>query len=205
MGIPESERVEHPSEYMAQLAQSFLPLETWSFEESYKSEKRIIYNSEWCRVKLFWSGWEMYGGNGISVYYGRLHAPDDEARMIWNGEECSCWHSLSGTGAVLDYLDGLTPQESAGREDFLRIIQQFRQSDTWQRLAGKRQGPELAVRMTAVIWDHYGLSLFELFDLRRPDLWKAYRAFLKEVVRIKDREREIDIGGPPMPPGWQIC
>ena len=32
MGISENERVDDPSEYMAQLAHSFLPLETWGFE-----------------------------------------------------------------------------------------------------------------------------------------------------------------------------
>jgi hypothetical protein len=41
MNIPEDERIEDPCEYMAQLAQVFLPLMKWEFKESYRSKKKI--------------------------------------------------------------------------------------------------------------------------------------------------------------------
>jgi len=37
------------------------------------------------------------------------------------------------------------------------------------------------------IWEHYGKRLFELFDLRQPNLWEQYRGFLKEFYDIKGR------------------
>lgn len=193
MAAPEDERVENPCSYMAHLAEAFLPLKKWGFKESYRSDKSgdLIYDSEWCRVNFVWGGWEMYTGNTMSIYYGRLHAPSDKARMIWNGEECRCWHDFSGTGAVLDFLDGLTPQESAAQKGFPKVIEQFRQSEIWQNLAGERRQPELAVRMDAAIWEHYGLRLFELFDLRRPDLWEQYRQYMKEICDIKGRGPKI--------------
>ena len=193
MGIPGNERIEDPCEEMARLAQSFLPLKQWGFIESYRSKKdeRLIHTSQWCRVKFVWSGWEIDSGNTISIYYGRLHAPDDKIRVIWNGEECHCWHSLMGTGAVLDFLDGLTSQESAVRNNFPPIIEQFRHSEVWQNLSGKRREPELAIKMHAAVWNHYKIRLFELFDLRRPDLWEKYRHFMKDLYDIKGRSPNI--------------
>src|SRR5210317_121476 len=35
-----------------------------------------------------------------------------------------------------------------------------------------------------IIWEHYGQSLFDLFDLRQPELWKEYRVFLKEYYQL---------------------
>lgn len=200
MVAPEDERVEDPWGYMDSLAQEFLPLKKWGFRESARRGSwpkvvslwpGVIYDSEWCRVLLLWEGWEMYTGNSIRILYGRLHASDDRATMIWNGEECYCWHGLGGIAAAYDFLDGLSPQESASRKDFSRIIGQLRQSDLWQGLAGQRRDPELAVRMGAAVWEHYGLRLFELFDLRRPDLWEQYRQFVREVYDIKGRSPNI--------------
>jgi len=185
--IPDDERIEDPCEYMAQLAQKFLPLKKWGFKESYRSDKEIIYDSEWCRVCFVWSGWEPYSGYTISMYYGRLHAPSDNVMMIWNGEECRCWHSLTGTGAVLEFLDGLTAQESASQKEFPKIIAQFRESKIWQSLVEKRRLPESAVRMHASIWEYYGQRLFELFDVRRPDLWERYQQYMKEICDLKGR------------------
>jgi hypothetical protein len=36
----------------------------------------------------------------------------------------------------------------------------------------------------SILWAHYNGKLFELFDLRRPDLWEAYREFLKEYYAL---------------------
>ena len=158
MNIPTNELIDNPCEYMTQLAITLLPLQKWNFQESKKLSKpspTVIYNSEWCRISLIWDGWEMYTGNSISILYGKLHAPDDEHKMVWHDEECYCWHRLSGVGAVLDYLDGLSPQAFVSRNGFPRVIADFRQSELWQNLAGKRRDPELKLRMEAAIWNHY--------------------------------------------------
>ncbi len=52
------------------------------------------------------------GGNSISIYYGRLHAPNEETTMIWNGEECHCWHRFE---LALHFLDGRTPEYASKR------------------------------------------------------------------------------------------
>jgi hypothetical protein len=59
--------------------------------------------------------------------------------------------------------------------------------------------PELTLAMHKSIWKTYGQNLFELFDLRRPDLWEQYRKFLKEYYDIKGRSPNIH------PPLDQVC
>jgi hypothetical protein len=190
MSIPENEQVEDPCEYMADLAKTRLPLNRWNFNESYRSKKegRLIFDSQWCRMKLVWSGWEMYGGNTISVYYGRLHAPDDSQKMKWKGEECHCWHR---EGLALHFLDERTPKYAASTIHDHALIQEYRESELGKSLGGKRRQPEWLVRMQAMIWGHYAPRLFELFDLRRPELWEQYRQFVKEVYAIKGMIPEI--------------
>src|SRR5215211_6919263 len=106
------ERDVDPIEEMTRIAQSFLDLGSWGFKESYRSAKtgNLIYDSEWCRVNLVWGGWDPLGGNTISIYYGRLHAPNEETTMIWSGEECHCWHRFE---LALHFLDEHTPEYSS--------------------------------------------------------------------------------------------
>ena len=51
------------------------------------------------------------------------------------------------------------------------------------------------MKMHMEVWEHYGKKLFELFDLRQPNLWEQYRGFLKELYDIKGRVSFIK---PPM-------
>jgi hypothetical protein len=193
MNIPYEERIDDPCGEMAHLAERFLPLKKWGFDETYRSSKdgRLILNSQWCRVKFLWSGWEAQVGNSINIFYGRLHASNDHQVMAWNKEDCYCWHGLTGR-EVLNFLDGLSPQEAVFQKGFPQIIMQFRKSELWKNLAGKRCQPELTVKMNAVVWEYYGTRLFELFDLRRSDLWEQYRKFLKEYYDIKGRNPNIN-------------
>jgi hypothetical protein len=188
MNIPHEEHITDPCDEMARLAKMFLPIENWEFEEKYRSVKdeRLIYDSQWCRVKFIWSGWDMQIGNSMNIYYGRLHAPNDHERMIWNGEECYCWHGLTSR-EILNFLDGISPQEAASQKGLPKIIDEFRKSELWKSMAGKRHQPELTVRMNAAIWEHYDVRLFEMFDLQHPELWEKYRQFLKAVYDIKGR------------------
>ena len=182
------ERSINPVEEMTRAAQSFLDLARWGFKESYQSVEpsKLIYDSEWCRVNLVWGGWDPIEGNSVSVYYGRLHASSEKATMIWNGEECNCWHRFE---YALHFLDGRTPADAAKRNLSHPSKDQFYEPEFLQRF--HRRQPEWLLRIHASIWQHYGERFFELFDLRRPDLWDQYRQFLKEFYDIRGRSPAI--------------
>ncbi len=183
-------------EEMDKLAQTFLNIKDWGFHESVRISEtkfpKIIYDSQWCRLKFVWDGWEMYGGYTISIYYGRSHAPDNKPSITWNGEECFCWHDIDN---ALNFLDGLSPQESVDQmrvhHRWPHVMEQFRQSELGKSLTGTRRQPEWLTRMHAAVWGHYKIHIFELFDLRRPDLWEKYRQFMKELYDIKGRSPNI--------------
>ncbi len=192
-GVPDNERIDNPCEYIAKLTHTHLPLSKWGFGESARfitTSPKIIYNSKWCRVKIIWNRWEMYAGNSLSILYGRLHAPDDKYRINLDGQEYHCWFGATAS-EVLNFLDGSSAETVVHQKGFPKIIEQFRQSSDWKKLIEARRLPEAAIRMEATIWNHYGTQLFELFDLRRPDLWEKYRQFLKEYYDIKGRSPNI--------------
>ena len=192
------ERDIDPIEEMSRIARSLLDLTLWGFKESYRSAKsgNLIYDSEWCRVNLVWGGWDPLGGNSISIYYGRLHAPNEEVKTTWNNEECHCWHRFE---LALHFLDGQTPEYASKTMYTHSLIEQYEQSDLGRSFTGKRRQPEWLAQMHTAIWRHYGKHFFELFDLRRPDLWEKYRQFLKEVYDIKGRSPRIK------PPLDKVC
>jgi hypothetical protein len=192
------ERDIDPIHEMTRVSQSFLNLAGWGFIESYRSDRlgRLIYNSEWCRISFLWGGWDYRGGNNIHIRYGRLHAPNEKATMIWNGEECHCWHDFDH---ALHFLDGRTPEYTSKKLYSHSLIEKYKQSDLGQSLTGKRSQPEWLTRMHATVWEHYGERFFELFDLRLPDLWDRYREFLKEYYDIEGRFPEIK------PPLDKVC
>jgi len=192
------ERNIDPIDEMKRVAQNFLGVGLWAFKESYRSARsgNLIYDSEWCRVSLVWGGWDYSEGNSISIFYGRLHAPNEEITMIGNGEECHCWHRCE---LALHFLDGRTPEYASKTIYTHSLIEQYKQSEPGQSLTGKRRQPEWLAQMHATIWRHYGNRFFELFDLRRPDLWDKYRDFLKEVYDIKGRSPRIK------PPLDKVC
>ena len=190
------ERNVDPIQEMTRVAQSFLDLGRWGFKTSYISAKsgNLIYDSEWCRVNLVWGGWDYGSGNSISIYYGRLHAPNEEAAMIWNGEECRCWHDFDD---ALHFLDRLNPIDAAKQNVSHSITDPFYE-EAFRKNFDRRQ-PEWLAQMHISIWQHYGKRFFELFDLRRPDLWEEYRQFLREVYDIRGRRPYIK------PPLDRVC
>ena len=190
------ERNIDPIEEMIRVAQNFLDLDLWRFKESYRSAKsgNLIYDSEWCRVNLVWGGWDYGVGNSISIYYGRLHSPNEEITMIWNGEECRCWHDFD---YVLHFLDGQAPADAAKLNSSHPITDPFYEDKFRQKFS--RRQPEWLSEIHTAIWQHYGRRFFELFDLRQPDLWEGYRQFLKEIYDIKGRRPYIK------PPLDKVC
>ena|SRR5215213_8812961 len=192
------ERDIDPINEMTRVAQKFRQLDLWTFKETYRSAKsgKLIYDSESCRISLIWGGWDYLGGNSMHIRYGRLHAPNEETTIIWNGEECHCWHRFE---LALHFLDGQTPEYAAKTIYTHNLIESYKQSELGQSLTGKRRQPEWLAQMHVTIWQHYGKRFFELFDLRRPDLWEEYRKFLKAVYDIKGRSPRIK------PPPDKVC
>lgn len=190
------ERNVDPIQEMLRLIQNFSNLETWGFKESYRTVKdpELIYDAEWCRIALVWSGWDYGRGNTISIHYGRLHAPDENATMIWNGEECYAWHKLNPT---LHFLDGYTPSEAVKLTHASTVTSKYYGDDYLEKFY--RRQPEWLMTMHMEVWEHYGKRFFELFDLRRPDLWEGYRQFLKEFYDIEGRPSFIN------PPEDKVC
>ena len=184
------ERAVNPIREMSRIAVDILSLPARGFKESFRSIKwpqTLIYDSEWCRIRLDWDGWDYMVGNSIQIQYGRLHAPDDEAIMVWNDEICHCWHRLN---YALHFLDGSSPAQAAEMRNSTPITKPFYLDEIRERF--DRRQPEWLAQMHLTIWQHYDKRLFELFDLRQPELWRKYRDFLKNVYDIEGRIPYID-------------
>jgi hypothetical protein len=191
------ERKINPIEEMTRIAVDVLDVDTWGFKESYQSitaHPRLIFDSDRCRISFVWGGWDTSVGNSIHIRYGRLHASNEKVTLVWNGEECRCWHDFD---YVLHFLDGQTPMDAA-RLDYSHSITDPFYEEEFRHKFHRRQ-PEWLAHMHATIWRHYGKRFFELFDLRRPDLWEKYRQFLKEAYDIKGRSPRIK------PPLDKVC
>jgi hypothetical protein len=195
MSKPDERNVD-PIEEMTRVATNFLDLNLWGFKESYRSAKsgNLIYDSDWCRVNIIWGGWDYGSGNNISIYYGRLHAPNADTTMIWNSEECRCWH---GFDDALHFLDKQTPVDAAKLDYSHPVTDPFYDDEFLSKFS--RRQPEWLAQMHSTIWRSYDKRFFELFDLGRPDLWQDYRHFLKEVYDIKGRRPYIK------PPLDKVC
>jgi hypothetical protein len=185
-----------PIHEITRIAQNFLDLGLWGFKESYRSAKsgNLIYDSEWCRVNLLWGGWDYGVGNSMHIRYGRLHASNEETTIIWNDEECRCWHRVEH---ALHFLDERPPAEAASLNYSHSLTSPFYEEEFQQKFY--RRQPEWLAQMHVTIWQHYGKRFFELFDLRQPNLWEHYRQFLKEVYDIKGRSPRIK------PPLDKVC
>jgi hypothetical protein len=113
----------------------------------------------------------------MQVYYGRLHAPNDKDIISWKGQNCYCWHAVE---KALYFLDGVSPAEVVKNKFGLPMVcQEFRESS----LPGWTQ-QEYMARMHTALWKHYGQRLFDLFDLRQPNLWEQYSLFIAEYERL---------------------
>jgi hypothetical protein len=184
-----TEESEAVGKAVLQLIERNLQVEQWRFRRTFTNFAKTssilaIYDSEWCRVSFLVSRGRDPEDDEVSIEYGRLHAPNEEPFMVWQGEECNCWHHILD---ALRFLDGLSPlqamEQARIRNELPRVIAEFRDSPDGQKLL-QEYPPEYAVKQEAAIWEHYGIRLFELFDLRRPDLWDEFRAFLREYHRL---------------------
>lgn len=183
----DDERNVDPVDEMTRIVQDLLALPSKGFSESYRSSQQgiLIYDSERCRIKLIWVGWEYGSGNTMHIVYGRLHALNDDTTMLWDREKCYCWHDLD---YILHFLDGRTPVEAAGLNYSHALTNPFYKKELRQRYKNQ---PEWMAHIHLAIWEQYGQSLFDLFDLRQPELWQQYRQFLQDVYDIIGRIPEI--------------
>jgi len=196
-------------DYVENLATHFLPLETWGFVESSRTVSMLIYNSQFCRLRLdIVVDWH---SKYFIISYGRLHALDDQSVMKWKGEDCYCW--LAPTGdfrRLLQFLDGLTPEDAYKTSQKPLML-----SKDWESSV-KTTHPdinslELECLRHAMIWEYYGLHFFQVFDLRHPDLWDGYLSFLKEYYRLHDEKLDANLARreqtrtPPDLPPYRRC
>lgn len=186
----------NPIAEMTRIAQSILSLPERGFNETYRSVKsgELIFDSMMCRISLTWGGWDQIGGNSMHIHYGRLHAPNEGITMHWQGEECRCWHDLD---YILHFLDRRTPAEAAKLDVSHPTTDPFYKTEITQNF--RHRQPEWLAEMQVTIWNQYGQDLFNLFDLRRPELWQRYQKFLKDVYDIQGRDSDIK------PPMDKVC
>jgi hypothetical protein len=200
------QRYKESQKELIERAETHLNLLQRGFHVSFQAEEsiNIIFDSEWCRLDIS----QQHPSQNIRddilyVSYGRLHAPNEEAYMMLNGEKYHCWHETRFL--CLFFLDGSSPYDVESEFDSVPLIKKYRESEEGSRLRSEYPS-EFGLRLQALIWEQYGQRLFDLFDLRRPDLWDAYRDFLEKFFKHKNWHPFSKIKGmPPAVPPWKIC
>lgn len=189
---------------IAHLAKTYLDLEKWGFKElvhlcGHENPRipSVIYESDLCKMRISFSEWhpphqtEKYT---VDIYYGRLSAPNDKRIILFNNEECYCWHELV---KALHFLDGASSEFTANNLFAHEQMSKFREIMSAKDLAYGL--PEWEIRKHQYIWERYAPRIFELYDTRRPELWEQYRRFLKTVYDIRGRNPNIK------PPLDHVC
>lgn len=185
--IPEDLWIEDLPSYMLQVAYQYLPLDSFGFHETYRDDTDVILNSEKCRID-FHARWEPHpyahytGEYKLSIWYGRLHAPNESLEMEWQGERCQCW--LAPWNYFFDFVDHAFPNPSRRRHDDIFM--------EWRSNKGFPSGIHWRMALEAETWKHYTPELFDLFDLRRPELWEQYRAWLKARYIAEGQDEKED-------------
>lgn len=202
--FPENERDKKNREELIERIQSHLPLAKWGFSLSYVGldSNEVIFDSESCRFSVYLYGgrYPMPSEEELRIQYGRLHAPDTYPYLESNGAQCYCWHDVRFL--CLFFLEGYSPHKVEADWAYIPFLEDFERSDEWNQLYPAQRG----FRTQALIWERYGKRLFELFDLRRPELWEQYRQFLKEFYKYKNWQPEsAKRGWIPRPPPWLVC
>jgi hypothetical protein len=173
----------------------------WGFHLAYAGARPtadviLVYQSPLCRVRFGYArgrfaAREAKLGQGVEeeafYEYGRLHAPDSEDALTIDGKKNVAWHYPPLLLNYLECRDGRASLDEVAAapqlpfaKDRIRQEAQARGPSTW---------PETWASRIAVTWDLYGEHLFEVLDVRRPELWEGYRTFRKVLWEaIKKRE-----------------
>jgi len=177
------------------LINRYISLERWGFVQTYSLvvidvSPNIVYDSECCRVRFSYEPRDHgnYQERIASVWYGRLHATNDDSFINLKGKKAKSWH---GIWNALDFLDSLSPQDVVDRLDKgivgPRLIREFQKTyPSWELWGDPRTVYAIKdLRMHNEIWEHYGQKLFDIFDLRNPELWEKYVQFHNEIKRLR--------------------
>jgi len=168
---------------LIQMLERVMDFKRWGFRQTFAGVSEqftpsIIYDSEKCRVRFLWYAPDVRDEPTIYVRYGRAHALNNQRYITRDGQQCYCWHNHR---MALHFLEGLTPQEAMNnRYKWPRTLEKWEQSISAKGLPAV----EGQVRIHAALWDHYGERLFNLFDLRHPELWDKCILFMKACYKI---------------------
>lgn len=177
------------SEDLKSLVEGVLDFKKWGFQQTYihideKELPHIIYDSNNCRARFSYVGGDSNIGFIVKVYYGRLHASNENFLLKWEGMQCGCWHQVN---RALHFLDGLSPKEAAENVQnniWPHILEKYRNSKLGKKLEHDNHR-EWIIRMHSTIWNYYGNKLFEIYDLYQPDLWEQYTNYLRSYYKIQ--------------------
>ena len=177
----------------------------WGFRESYREviyeyPFQVNYDSQWCRISFVrTSSGRWKKGISLSVHYGRLHVPNNLPTLLeWRKSECRPW--FSEWYILLPFLEGVSP-EKAGKEHwkpdfiypYIENVPKTEDGNAERRLKRER-----------AVWDCYGTDLFEVFDVRQPELWERFKKYIQayyDAQGWKQPPREKY----PLPPPWELC
>jgi len=199
-------------ETLTDLIEQFLPIGEWGFTENVRVEAVepfVIYNSEWCRIKFFVER-NRYEEH-LHISYGRLHAQNTGLRMKWNGKDCRCWYDYWDLYLIFYFLDDASPHDAykamfsfyeKGSPKHPLVQKHLDSGKSNNKSPSTELRVEQSLKFHSSIWSYYGLRFFELFDLRRPDLWEKYVNFLRGVYEPDDYERYFPPG---KLPEYQVC
>ncbi len=179
---------------------SHLEFQKWGFEvvhsgKLFDSASAIIFQSEFCKLRVWTFRDRPYEQSEIYYSYGRLHAPNEKHTIKldkWGGKEYHCWHDHLNLYLVLGFLDGLSAQKLARGKFpyFPDVLLKYNEE------AARLGHHERFARKQNTIWNHYGQRLFGFYDIRTPDLWNQYIDFVKEfrsLVKENESFYEVDI------------
>ena len=171
---------------LVQTAENYQPLKDWGFTLSAKQEgdpvSWLVYTSQWCKIKIHHRKdfHQQVPEDSVNIYYGRIHALDDSLEMEHEGQKYLCWLNSVDQKLVFKYLDGQSPEEAMEYAMRPQWLKDYLADKHNTKIAG-----EWELIYQKGYWDHYGLRLFELLDIRRPDLWDSYISFLKEYAKLE--------------------
>ena len=166
--------------------QEHLDLNRFGFKEIYRytpypKGPYIIYENNLCKVYIHYVMERYSWHDNIRIYYGRKHAVNDSEIIDWKGKKYWCWHNAN-PGNVIDFLDGLTPEEAKNRRGLGSILDAFKNSPEGSSL--EYNLPELSLREHKLIIDNYAPRIFELFDTKNSALWQKYSQFVKDYYLL---------------------
>lgn len=195
-----SNGLEKEYQQFLELIKKNLDLEKWGFAQVYSSISErntlpfvIVHDSHHSRIKFIYDAVD-YGGvqhnfRELGIVYSRLHHKNTIENIYPNTINVIYEHSIFRY--ILNFLDDLSPQEvleGKGKEP--RVIYEFETSGASWVLSNEYKFAEVSkviktLRMHNKIWEYYGESLFELFDLKNSELWEKYVSFYNEIRRLQ--------------------